>query len=376
MTSPLRSKAVTNIKVPFLDLSVTNDEKRNLLNAIERVLDHGIFIQGAEHQIFEKQVAQYAGRKHAISVGSGTDALYLTFKCLGIKEGDEIITTPLSWIASVNAFALLGAIPVFVDIGTDLNIDPNKIEPAITANTKAILAVDYAGLPCHYDELERISNKHNIMLIEDGSQAFGATYHDKKVGTFGIASCVSLNPMKSLAACGEAGVIFTDNDELAEKLTIARYNGMVDKTHCYEPGINGRMDTLQAAILLEKLKTFEQKILKRKDNAAFYDAKLNGVVKTPVYNEHCHHAYFLYLIEHPRRDELYQFLENHGVEARIRDNILINEQPAYINAPHDGLNLAKNLVSKKLAIPVSEKITRVQQEYVCNLIEQFCNNEQ
>ncbi|CAM3938219.1 DegT/DnrJ/EryC1/StrS family aminotransferase [Pseudoalteromonas byunsanensis] len=359
-------------KIPFLDLSITQAEKQSLLEAVERVFDHGIFILGPEHDQFESQVAKYADRKHAICVGSGTDALYLTFKCLGIGAGDEIITTPLSWIASVNSFALLGAEPVFVDIQSDLNISPEHIEAAITSKTKAILAVDYAGLPCEYDKLKEIASKHNLLLIEDGSQAFGANYKGQKVGSFGIASCISLNPMKSLAACGEAGVILTDCDELAEKLVVARYNGMVNKSHCYEAGINGRMDTLQAAILLEKIKSFEHKIAIRRENAEFYNQRLKGLVETPTCPTYSEHAHFLYLIGHPKRDDLYQFLENAGVEARIRDNILICDQPAYQHANHEGLVLARELVATKLAIPVSEKLTPEQRERICNLIEQFC----
>lgn len=360
--------------VPFLDLSVDGDEKKKVMIAIEKVLDHGIFIQGPEHDLFEEKIARKLNRKHAIAVGSGTDALYLTFKCLNLSLGDEVITTPLSWIASVNSFALLGAVPVFADILEDMTISPESIVSRITSKTKAILTVDYAGLPCEYDEIQNIADEYGLALIEDGSQAFGAKYKEKPVGSFGLASCISLNPMKSLAACGEAGVILTDDDDLAESIKVARYNGMVDKSTCYKPGVNGRMDTLQAAILNERLDFFEDKINKRRENARYYSAMLEGAYKTPVFPKYKEHVFFLYLIEDKCRNDLFEYLNNNGIEARVRDNILICDQPAYSRLPGHNVPYARSKVDNKLAIPVSEKLTADQRETVCDFLLNWRNN--
>ena len=362
---------MNSIQVPFLDLSVSGSEKEDILGAIENVLDHGMFIMGHEHEEFELEIAETLNRKYAIAVGSGTDALYLTFKCLGIKEGDEVITTPLSWIASVNSFSILGAKPVFADIDIDLNLDPNKVETLITENTKAILAVDYAGLPCDYNTLTKIASKYNIYLIEDGSQALGATYKGAPVGSFGFASCISLNPMKSLAACGEAGVIATDDKQFAEDLKVARYNGMVNKETCIMPGVNGRMDTIQAAILLQRMKTFRNKIALRQRNANFYNEQLKDVVDIPIVKDETEHAQFLYLIGHDKRDQLHRYLLTHGVESRLRDNILISSQPAYENSRCGDIHLAELLVKKKLAIPIHEKLSHQQLSIVVDLIKRF-----
>ena len=361
------------MKVPFLDLKIVPEKKEGLLSRISKVFSHGQFIMGPEHDELEQVLAEYVSRKYALAVGSGTDALYLTFKSLGVSFGDEVITTPLSWIASTNAFAILGAQPVFVDVREDLNIDPSEVAKLITTETKAILAVDYAGLPCDYDALQQIANEYNIPLVEDGSQAFGAEYKGIKVGRFGVASCVSLNPMKSLAACGEAGVIFTDNDDLAESIKIARYNGMLNKEICVEPGVNARLDTLQAAILLERLPSMAAKLAKREDNASYYMQALQGCVDLPAqYNDRTN-GRFLFLIGHSKRDLLLEYMLEASIEVRVRDNVLISQQPAYVHCKKGDLNVAENRAKIKLAIPVSEALTPEARQYVADKIIEFTN---
>lgn len=363
--------------IPFLDLSVQGNELDILTERLKAVLAHGRLLLGPEHDEFESKIADYCGVSHAVAVGSGTDALFFGMKALDIGYGDEVITTPLSWIASTNAISMLGATPKFVDIAPDLNINPELIEQSITPKTKAILAVDYAGRSCDWQMLQSIAEQYKLLLIEDGSQSFGAKYQGKPVGSFGDMACVSLNPMKLLAAVGEAGVVLVNSDKLAERLNAERYNGMIDKERCEIPSLNGRMDTLQATVLLERLNKFENNISARRNNAQYYNqrfAHLDCIVSPPTKMEE--HVYFLYLIKTKYRDELRQFMENRGIEVRIRDNILISQQPAYRNLKDSPLPAAEVAVKELLALPVSEKLTTSDRKYVADAVIEFYEQKQ
>ncbi len=361
--------------VPFLDLSVSKSDQAALLESISSVLEHGKLIQGPEHDELEKQIAKYCNRRFCVAVGSGTDALYLTFKSLNISQGHEVITTPLSWIASTNAFYLNGALPVFADIDETLNIDPHSIESLISPKTKAILSVDYAGSPANYKVLQTIAERHNLLLIEDGSQAFGASRDGDKVGSFGIASCISMNPMKPLAATGEAGVILTDDQHLYDKLVVARYSGMVNKEVCYSPSLNCRMDTLQAAVILTRLPFYHSVISRRQDIAKHYRASLSSHLEFPVIPEGVEHAYYLFLVSTNKRDLLFDYLNKVGIEARIRDNMLISNQPCYASYnKHYSVN-ATAAVNNLLALPAHEKMTDKQIDYVVHHVKHFFEHE-
>lgn len=233
--------------IPFLDLRIGEEERKEIIQSIETVFQHGKIILGPEVTELENTVANFCGRSFGVGVSSGTDAIFLALKAIGIGAGDEVITTSLSWIATTNAIALTGATPVFVDIGNDLNIDATKIEECITPATKAVLPVHYTGKVCNMALLMQISEKYGIPIIEDAAQAFGASYFDKKAGSFGLMACFSMNPMKVFGACGEAGMVLTDRKDLYEKLTILRYNGTINKEKCIESSLNFRLDTIQAA---------------------------------------------------------------------------------------------------------------------------------
>ncbi|MBQ4846325.1 DegT/DnrJ/EryC1/StrS family aminotransferase [Pseudoalteromonas sp. MMG005] len=357
--------------VPFLKLSISENEQENILLAIKSVLNHGQFIQGPEHNLLEKKVAELCNRKYCIAVGSGTDALFLTFKVLGIGRGQEVITTPLSWIASTNAFVMHGATPVFADIDNTLNIDPEHVDRLINEKTAAILAVDYAGHPANYERLVEISKKYKIPLIEDGSQAFGAKYNNQTVGSFGLVSCISMNPMKPLSALGEAGVILTDDSLLYEQFIAARYSGMVNKELCYKPSINCRMDTIQAAILLEKLKNYEKVTHRRQTIAQKYIQKLSPYVSFPSISADTSHAYYLFLLYTEHRESLFNFLNENQIEARIRDSILIPSQPCYEHYDSVELKKARQAADLLLAIPAHEKMTDEQVEFVILKVIEF-----
>lgn len=362
----------TTRRVPFLDLRVLDAEERaELATAVEEVLSHGRIVLGPEVARLEGEVAERCGRRYAVGVNSGTDALYLGLRSLGIGPGDEVITTALSWVATANAIALTGATPVFADIGEDLNIDPESIEPLMTARTKAILPVHYTGKICDMRSIVEIAERHGLLVIEDASQAFDAVYRGRKAGSFGDIGCFSMNPMKVFAACGEAGLVVTDREEIYDRLTVLRYAGVVDRELCVTPSLNGRLDTLQAAILLKRLPRVERVIERRRRIAARYTMQLGGVVETPSESEGQRDVYYTYTIKAQRRDELKEFLEAEGVETKIQHRYLMPEQPAYRGAPRGELANARRLVKQIVCLPAHEKMTYDQVDYVVERIHEF-----
>lgn len=359
-------------KVAFLDLRITEPDKRQeLLNAIDAVFKHGIFVIGPEVKQFEERVAEIIGRKYAIGVNSGTDALFFALKSVGVGKGDEVITTSLSWIATANAISLTGATPVFADIGNDLNIDPDTVKKLITAKTKVLLPVHYTGKVCRMDPLLRIADDYGLIMIEDAAQAFNATYNNRKAGSFGVMGCFSMNPMKVLGALGEAGVVVTDRDDLHEKLIALRYNGTINKEVCIEPSLNGRLDTLQAAVLLKKLGDVESIIQKRRKNADYYNERLRGIVEIPIEKKEERDVYYTYTIKTGERDKLKEYLEKNGIETKIQHPYLMPDQPAYKEGAKKCCKNSEILVKKILCLPIHEKLSIEDIDYVIENIKSF-----
>jgi len=359
-------------KVAFLDLRISEPSKRKeFLNAIDVVFQHGIFVIGPEVQQFEEKIADSVGRRYAIGVNSGTDALFLALKSVGVGKGDEIITTSLSWIATANAIALTGATPVFADIRNDLNIDPESVNRLITSNTKVIMPVHYTGKVCQMDSMMCIADDHGLIMIEDAAQAFNATYKGRKAGSFGSIGCFSMNPMKVFGALGEAGAIVTDRNDLYEKLIALRYNGTINKEVCIEPSLNGRLDTLQAAILLKKFDDVETVIQKRRNNANYYNERLRGIVEIPVETEDEKDVYYTYTIKTDDRDNLKSYLEEKEIETKIQHPYLMPEQPAYSTGVKGQYENAKKIVKKILCLPIHEKLNEEELDYVVENIKSF-----
>jgi dTDP-4-amino-4,6-dideoxygalactose transaminase len=364
-------------RVPFLNLRVQDvRERAELISAVEAVFLHGRLVMGPEVEEFEKRIAQQCDRQFAVGVNSGTDALFLALRSLDIGPGDEVITTSLSWIATANAIALTGAKPVFADIREDLNIDPDAVRTLVGPRTRAIMPVHYTGKICHMNALHEIAREAGCYLIEDASQAFGALHRGRKAGSFGDVACFSMNPMKVLAACGEAGVILTDRHDLYERLISLRYNGTVNRETCVEVSLNARLDTLQAAILLKRLGKVEAIIDTRRQNAAWYSAQLAGYVDTPREEEWERDVYYTYTIRSPRRDDLRSALTERGIETKIQHPLLMPEQPAYQACRTSDLSRAKQLVREILCIPGHEKLTADDLQYVAACIREFCGREQ
>lgn len=359
-------------KIPYLDLRIRDQQELNgILSSIERVLRHGILIMGPELSELEEKVAAYCNRKYAIGVASGTDALFLTFRALGLKHGDEVITNSYSWIATANAIHLTGAVPVFADILPDLTLDPHSVKKMITGRTKAILAVNYSGRVCDYDKLSQIARDHKLHLIEDASQSFGARRQEKIAGSFGEISCISLNPMKLFGACGEAGIILTDSQKIKAIIEVDRYNGMENKIICNNPGVNSRMDTLQAAILLYRLKNFSKIIKRRREIALLYNEKFKrlGITVFEDGNEILS-SYFSYFIGVDNREALLEHLESNGVECKLRDSDYLPGQPAYQNCKADTPN-AKRLFEKLVLLPASEALSNDQVNKIINEVTMY-----
>ncbi len=358
-------------EVRFLNLSIKDkQEKKELLSIIENIMDHGIFLNGPEIEQFEKDISNYCSRKYCVGVGSGSDALFLALKALGIKEGDEVITTSLSWIATANAIVRVGATPVFSDIKDDLNLDPRSVEKLITNKTKAIIFVNYTGQICDVEEILVIASKNNLLTIEDAAQSFGAKYGSKVAGSFGDISCFSMNPMKLFNSFGEAGAIVTDNEKLKNKVIELKQNGMINRQICNEVGTNSRLDTIQAAVLSYRLTKVQSKITRRREIAHMYNRLLQDIVDIPKEKEGYTHSYYTYTIQVEKRDELKLYLEKNGVQTQIQHDLLMPQQPRFEQYKAD-INNAKMIVKKILCIPASESNTNEDVQYISNLIREF-----
>lgn len=358
-------------RVAFLDLRVAPAERESLLGAVSRVLEHGRIVLGPEVEQLERAVADRTGRAHGIGVSSGTDACYLALRALGIGPGDEVITTCLSWVATANAIALTGATPVFADIRDDLNIDPASVARLVTPQTRAIMPVHYTGKVCDMDALRAIAAQHHLEIVEDASQAFDARYRGTIAGGFGTLACFSMNPMKVFAACGEAGMIVTDRDDLRDRLISLRYNGTINREQCITPSHNGRLDTLQAAMLLVRLPHVAEVVSRRRVIAGWYSALLGASVHTPVTQAWETDVYYTYQVQTPRRDELKAFLEARGIETKIQHPYLMSQQPVYTQA---GCPNGERLVREILCLPAHEKLEHEDVEYVAQAVHAFLGN--
>jgi len=336
------------MNIPYVDIGAqTKSLKKELLIAIEEVLDHGNFILGKEVQSFEKMFAAYCGIDFAVGVNSGTDALFLSLKAFGIGSGDEVITAPNSFIATASVIIAAGAKPVFVDVRNDYNIDPDLIEQAITPRTRAIIPVHLTGRPADMDPIMKIAVKNGIHVIEDAAQSVGAKYRNKKVGSLGNVGCFSLHPLKTLNACGDGGIITTDDEIIYEKLIRLRNFGLINRDETVMWGYNSRLDSLQAAILLVKLKWLDEWNSKRRNNAKEYMILLKDVVEIPreLSYEYC--VYHTFVVQVEKRTELQDYLQNNDIGTRVHYPIPIHLQPG-----------AQNLGYQRGDFPICEKQSR------------------
>ena len=329
---------------------------------------------GPEVEVLENKIARYSKSKYCIGLSSGTDALHLALKSFNISQSDEVITTPLSWVATFNAIQYCGATPVAVDIGKDLNINVDLIEDAITDKTKAIMPVHFTGRMCNMKKINQIAKKHNLLVIEDAAQAFGAMVNGEYAGTLGDAGCFSFNAMKVCPGYGEMGAILTNNKEIYEKLRILRYLGFDTKGEiCYYPSLNNKIDTLLAAMMLTSFKYFNDNFNIRLEISNYYYEKLSSYVKCPQPNKkqdvHC--TFFDYTIITEQRDDLQRFLSKKGIETKIKHSKLKTQQPAYNYLAKSNLPQAENMVNQILSLPIHEKLTQNELDYIVESVREF-----
>lgn len=318
----------------FIDLNKQYQlHKSSIQKRINAVLDHGQYIMGPEVFELEEKLADYVGTKHCIGVSSGTDALLISLMALGIESGDEVIVPAFSFIATAEAVALLGAKPVFIDIDSNTyNITAKYIEPAINEKTKAIIAVSLYGQCPEFDEINKVANRNNIPVIEDGAQSFGATYNRKKSCGLTTLGCTSFFPSKPLGCYGDGGAIFTNDDQLAEEIKKIRIHGQEKRYYHTRIGLNGRLDTLQAAILLEKLSFFDEEIKARQEIAEAYSSSIKALetpIKTPTVLKNHTSAFAQYTIEPPNREQAILHLNSSGTPTAVHYPSALPEQPIF-----------------------------------------------
>jgi len=321
--------------IPLVDLGRQHAAlKGELMAAMERVLDSTRFILGPEGAALEAEVAKFCEVRHAIGVASGTDALRVTLAALGVGPGVEVITTAFSFIASSSTIVMAGATPVFADIVPDsFALDPRAVERAITPRTKVVMPVHLYGHPAAMDDLSRIARRHGLAVIEDAAQAIGAAWQGRPVGTWGDAACLSFYPTKNLGACGDAGMILTNRDDLAERARRLRHHGDGGRYRHLELGWCSRLDELQAAILRVKLGRLAEWVEERRRIADLYRERLRGLPLTlPREHPDARHVYYLYTVRHPRRDQFIQAMTDLGVGTAVHYPIALPEQPMFASA--------------------------------------------
>ncbi|MBI4636243.1 MAG: DegT/DnrJ/EryC1/StrS family aminotransferase [Candidatus Rokubacteria bacterium] len=298
---------------------------------VARVLDASQFILGAEGQALERELATVCGVRHAIGVGSGTDALRLALAALGLGPGDEVITPAFSFVASSSTIVMAGAVPVFVDVDPETyNLDPDLIERAITPRTRAVLPVHLYGHPAPMDRIAALARAHGLLVIEDAAQAVGATYDGRPVGAWGDAACLSFYPTKNLGACGDGGMVVTDRDEVAERIRRLRHHGDHGRYHHVELGWCSRLDELQAAALRVKLPHLAAWTEARRRIAARYRTLLAGApLGLPVERSRARHVYHLFTVRHPRRDAFVKSLADLGVGSAVHYPLPVPGQPMF-----------------------------------------------
>lgn len=347
--------------------------KEEIDSAIHDVINSTQFIQGPAVKAFEKNVEKYLGVKHAIGCASGTDALQIAMMAVDIKPGDEILTTPFTFVATTETIALLGARPVYVDIDPEtFNIDVSKIEEKITPKTKAIIPVHLYGQPCDMDPIMKIAEKHNLYVIEDAAQALGSVYKGKMICTIGHIGCISFYPSKNLGAFGDAGMVVTNDDALAEKLRMIIAHGSKRKYYHEILGVNSRLDSIQAAILDVKLKYLNNYCDARNKAASIYNRHFNGIFKTPYIMPEVKHIFHQYSIRVKNRDKMMEFLKENGIPSMIYYPVPLHLQDAYKYDYKPGdYPVSEEIAADIISLPMHTELDEEQIEFIASKVIEF-----
>ena len=365
--------------IPFLDLKAINlRDKEELMQAFSEVLESGWFIRGRQVEAFENEFASYCGVKHSIGVANGLDALILIlegYKTMGLMhEGDEVIVPSNTYIASILAITKAGLTPVLVEPDEQtFNLDPSKVEAAITPRTKAVMHVHLYGQLSHIEEMRSICDRHGLKLIEDAAQAHGAELRGKKAGAWGDAAGFSFYPGKNLGALGDAGAVTTDDDALAEVVrALANYGSHRKYENIYK-GFNSRLDEMQAAILSVKLKSLDSDTQKRREIAKVYDVGIdNRRIQLPIWNSHLgNHVFHLYVIRCKERYVLKEFLFNNGIQTVIHYPIPPHKQLAYSEWNELSFPVTERIHDEVLSLPLNPVLSIDNQNYIIETLNRF-----
>lgn len=339
----------------FIDLKTQYQTIQSDLQArMNRVFEHGQYILGPEVQELEEQLAGFIGAKHCLTVSNGTEALLIALMALGVGAGDEVITTPFSFIATVEVILLLGAKPVFVDIDPlTYNIDANLLEKAITSKTKVIMPVNLYGQCADFDKIQAIATHHKLALVEDAAQSFGASYKGRNSGLLGNISCTSFFPAKPLGCYGEGGACFTEDDELAMIIRQIRNHGQDKRYHHIRLGLNGRLPTLQAAILLSKMTVFAEELERRQWVAEQYNMRLKDIVSIPHIESYNKSSFAQYTIRVAKRDSVIAALTAQNIPTAVHYPVAIHQQPVMIDmgCTPSGLPHSEQAAMEVLSLP-------------------------
>lgn len=368
------------MKVPFMDLRARHAPLRGeYLAAVAAVMDSGNFSGGPFVERFEEEFAAYCGTQHAIGVSSGTVALWLTLVAIGVHPGDEVITVPLTFVATVEAILLAGARPVFVDVDpVTYTIDPDGIAAVLTSKTKAILPVHLFGQPADMSRILKIAREHGLSVIEDAAQAHGAEWHGNKVGSLADAGCFSFYPGKNLGGFGESGAVTTDDGDLASRLRILRDHGQERKYHHDLIGWNGRMDGMQAAVLSIMLRHLDEGNRIRKHHAQRYRKALSGMAELMLPGEcfGAEHAWHIHALRVSERDDLLRDFNQHDIGYGLHYPVPVHLQKAYKShaIQHNSLSVAERYANELVSLPIAPELSDAQVDQVIEVIDYWTTN--
>lgn len=360
--------------IPFGDLKKQYlSIKKEIDTAVNRVLNSGWFILGKEVERFEKEFSKYCGVKYCVGVANGLEALQISLMVLGVKKGDEVITTPLSAAATSLAIIHVGAKPIFVDIDPDsYNINASKIEKAITKKTKVILPVHLYGQMAEMDKIMRIAKKYRLVVVEDCAQAHGASLNGKKAGAWGDCGAFSFYPSKNLGAYGDAGCIVANNKNISKKLKALRDYGQIGRYNHIYCGLNSRLDEIQAAILRVKLHYLNRYNARREKLAKLYSKFLTGIpIELPVSKKSAFHVWHLYAVRTKKRDQLQNYLAKHNIAAQIHYPKILHDQISIKPFSKGKCPKARQAVKEILSLPLYPELSESEIKYICNKIKRF-----
>ena len=362
-----------NLKVPYTDFTTyINSQRKQLVEAFEDCLISGRYVNGPICELFEKKLSKYCGVKYSTGIASGTCALNLSLKALGIKKGDEIIIPGNSFIATSNSIELNNGKVVFAEIDEDLNIDPKDIINKITKKTKAIMPVHLCGRPAKIDQIKIIAKKYNLFLIEDAAQSIGASLNNKKVGSFGDLACFSFHPLKNLHTYGDSGAVVSNNKKLIHEISRIKNHGLLTRENCVKPGYNCRLDEIHASILNVQIKNLDLNTKKRRNNAFILNDLLSRYVEVPFENKNEKHVYQTYVIKAEKRDKLFKYLRSNEVECLIHYPIPTHKQDIY-KSKKISLKKTEQICKKIISLPLYPSMKIEQIEKMSNLIKNFYN---